>query len=92
MNLNKCERCGCFFASKNSVCPNCVSKDENDINQLKRFLNDADTSITVESLAYSTGVSLKNVNRLLKNKNLHNTLSNLGLNSEYSSNNIKITL
>lgn len=92
MNLNKCERCGCFFASKNSVCPNCESKDENDINQLKRFLNDADASITVESLAYSTGVSLKNVNRFLKDKDLYTTLTNLGLNSEDGSNNIKITL
>lgn len=82
MNLNKCERCGCFFASKSSVCPNCESKDENDINQLKNFLNEADTSVTVESLAFSTGVSLKNVNRFLKDKDLYTTLTNLGLDSQ----------
>lgn len=81
MNLNKCERCGCFFASKNSVCPKCEAKDENDIEQLKLFLNDADTSVSVESLAFSTGVSLKNVNRFLKNKDLYTTLTNLGLDS-----------
>ena len=49
MNLNKCERCGCFFATQNSVCPNCQSKDESDINQLKTFLSEADSSVTVES-------------------------------------------
>ncbi len=93
MNLNKCERCGCFFASKNSVCPNCESKDENDINQLKNFLNDSDSSVTVESLAFSTGVSLKNVNRFLKDKDLYTTLTNLGLDSRDSiNNNIKISL
>lgn len=93
MNLNKCERCGCFFASKSSVCPNCESKDENDINQLKNFLNEADTSVTVESLAFSTGISLKNVNRLLKDKDLYTTLTNLGLNSQDNINsNTKISL
>ena len=93
MNLNKCERCGCFFASKNSVCPNCESKDENDINQLKNFLNDSDSSVTVESLAFSTGVYLKNVNRFLKDKDLYTTLTNLGLDSRDSiNNNIKISL
>ena len=93
MNLNKCERCGCFFASKSSVCPNCESKDENDINQLKNFLNESDTSVTVESLVFSTGISLKNVNRLLKDKDLYTTLTNLGLNSQDNINsNTKISL
>ncbi len=93
MNLNKCERCGCFFASKSSVCPNCESKDENDINQLMNFLNESDTSVTVESLAFSTGISLKNVNRLLKDKDLYTTLTNLGLNSQDNINsNTKISL
>ena len=43
MNLNRCERCGSFFASKNSVCPNCQSKDEHEINHLKTFLSEADS-------------------------------------------------
>ena len=79
MNLNRCERCGSFFASKNSVCPNCQSKDEHEINYLKTFLSEADSSVTVESLAESTGVSLKNVNRYLQDKKLHATFSDLGL-------------
>ena len=84
MNLNKCERCGCFFATQNSVCPNCQSKDESNINQLKTFLSEADSSVTVESLAISTGISLKNVNRFLQNKDVYATLTNLGLSSETS--------
>ena len=93
MNLNKCERCGCFFASANSVCPNCKAKDENDINQLKKFLSESDTSVTVESLAFSTGVSLKNVNRFLNDKDLYIALTDLGLDSRKDlNNNIKISL
>ena len=82
MNLNRCERCGSFFASKNSVCPNCQSKDEHEIIHLNVFLSESDSSVTVESLAESTGVSLKNVNRFLQDKNVYTTLTNLGLNSE----------
>ncbi len=93
MNLNKCERCGCFFASANSVCPNCKSKDENDINQLKNFLSESDSAVTIESLAFSTGVSLKNVNRFLNDKDLYITLTSLGLDSKNDSNNtIKLSL
>ena len=88
MNLNKCNRCGCFFASATDVCPKCESKDENDINQLKNFLSESDGSaISVEDLSLSTGVSLKNVNRFLQNKDLFITLTNRGLNSENSLNN-----
>lgn len=88
MNLNKCERCGCFFASKNAVCPNCVSKDEHDISQLKNYLCEADSAVSIENLASGTGVSLKNVNRFLQNKDLYTTFTNLGLDSEININTI----
>ena len=81
MNLNKCERCGCFFISESSVCPQCQAKDEQDVSKLKNFMSDADEDISVEALSYSTGVSLKKVNRLLKNKELYTTLTGLGLSS-----------
>lgn len=81
MNLNKCERCGCFFMTKDCVCPSCKSKDANDINQLKNFLADSDCSVSIEDLSVETGVSLKNVNRFLNNKDLYITLTNLGLDS-----------
>lgn len=88
MNLNKCSRCGCFFVSATDVCPKCESKDKNDINHLTNFLNESDGSaISVEDLSLSTGVSLKNVNRFLQNKDIYQTFTNLGLNSESSFNN-----
>lgn len=79
MNLNRCERCGCFFASKNDVCPNCVFKDENDIAHLTTFLTENDKTVSVEDLSLQTGVSLKNVNRFLKDKKINSTFTDLGL-------------
>lgn len=79
MNLNRCERCGCFFASKTDVCPNCVSKDENDIAHLTTFLTENDKTVSVEDLSLQTGVSLKNVNRFLKDKKINSTFTDLGL-------------
>ncbi len=68
MIFNKCERCGCFFSSNDSVCPNCKQKDQIDANSLKTFLDNNDIPKNVESLAYLSGVSLKNVNRILQTK------------------------
>ena len=34
MELKKCVRCGCFFASANNVCSNCEAKDRQDIAKL----------------------------------------------------------
>ena len=68
MIFNKCERCGCFFSSNDSVCPNCKTKDKIDANSLKTFLDNNDIPKNVESLAYLSGVSIKNVNRILQEK------------------------
>lgn len=79
MNLNKCERCGCFFVSENAVCPNCQTKDNNEISQLKNFLVENDANISIEELSLSTGISVKNVNRFLKNDDVKTTFAGLGL-------------
>ena len=81
MNLNKCERCGCFFVTQNAVCPNCQSKDENEISQLKNFLTEYDSEISIEDLSYNTGISVKNVNRFLNNEEINALFSDLGLNT-----------
>lgn len=86
MNLNKCERCGCFFATKNAVCPNCQTKDSNDINCLKKFLSEQESHVSVENLSYGAGVSVKNINRYLQDKKLCATFSDLGLSFENSEN------
>ena len=79
MNLNKCERCGCFFTTKDCVCPNCLTKDQNEISTLKNFLIENDSSISIEALASSTGITEKNLNRFLQDTELKGTFSGLGL-------------
>lgn len=65
MNLNKCSRCGCFFVSDNSVCPNCQTKDQYEMSQLKNFLQENTSQIDVDNLSIFTGISVKNINRFL---------------------------
>lgn len=65
MNFNKCCRCGCFFVSNNSVCPNCEKKDQYEMNQLKNFLEENTNQINIDNLSISTGISVKNLNRFL---------------------------
>ena len=79
MNLNKCERCGCFFASDNCICPKCQSKDEHEISELKNFLEENDDNISIEKLSFSTGISINNVNRFLQNEKVSTAFSGLGL-------------
>ena len=66
MELNKCKRCGAFFVSSNSVCPNCEPKDTLELSKLKGFLAENDCPNSIETLAVDTGISVKNLNRFLK--------------------------
>lgn len=66
MELNKCKRCGAFFASNNNVCPNCEPKDMCDLSKLKGFLEENKCPNSIESLSYSTGISTKNISRLIE--------------------------
>ena len=79
MTLNKCERCGCFFQSASRVCPNCEAKDKNDKVSLKNYLIQNDEELNLEQLSYHTGVSMKNLNRLLEDKKLSTDLQELGV-------------
>lgn len=65
MQLNKCSRCGCFFMSDSDVCPNCKPKDIYDMNKLKSFLENYDPNSSIEEISYSTGISEKNLHRLI---------------------------
>ena len=38
MELKKCVRCGCFFATNGDVCCNCASKDKHDIYALNNYI------------------------------------------------------
>ena len=65
MELNRCKRCGAFFATSNNVCPNCQTKDMAEQALLKDFLTENNYSGSVENLAINTGISEKNINRFL---------------------------
>lgn len=79
MNLNKCERCGCFFVSSNCVCPSCQAKDDNEISKLKSFFHENEIPGSVEDLAISTGITMKNLNRFLENKDFLDITKKLGI-------------
>lgn len=70
MELNKCKRCGAFFVSQDSVCPNCKPKDLSDVYKLKSFLQENDLPSSMDVLSYETGISVKNLNRILESKDL----------------------
>lgn len=63
MQFNKCCRCGAFFISSGDVCPNCSTKDNFEMQKLKNFLDEADSSCSMESISSDTGISVKNLNR-----------------------------
>ena len=64
MELNKCVRCGSFYVSGNDVCPNCEEKDNNEIYNLKSFVEENPIT-TLENISFQTGISVNNLNRFL---------------------------
>ena len=65
MELNKCIRCGNFYVSKNSVCPSCAEKDNNEIYSFKTFV-DENPLTSLENISFQTGISINNLNRFIK--------------------------
>ncbi len=72
MQFNKCSRCGCFFMTNDSVCPNCKPKDIYDMNKLKSFLEEANSDASIEEISCNTGISAKNLHRLFCSDELAN--------------------
>lgn len=66
MNLNKCYRCGCFFASQEDVCPNCKPKDQNECANLSNYLEENGLPESLSALSSNTNISVRNLNRYLK--------------------------
>lgn len=91
MNFNKCERCGCFFATDNSTCPSCSTKDNIEMNTLKNYIinNSISEDITtnVSAISNDTGITVKNLNRFLDNKSFAS-----GIETIIKNNNTKINL
>lgn len=72
MELNKCQRCGNFFATKSDICPNCVNKETAEISTLKKFFSENSCDeYSLEDISSSTGISMKNLNRFASNEELN---------------------
>ncbi len=66
MNFNKCSRCGCFFLTKNQVCPSCEAKDQVEMNRLQNYIEEnVSENTNIETICSSTGISSKNLTRFL---------------------------
>ncbi len=65
MELNKCFRCGSFFATNNVVCPKCMAKDNLELSTLKNYLEQNGSSNSIDSISSATGITPKNLNRFL---------------------------
>ena len=69
MNFNKCSRCGGFFVSDGNTCPNCLQKDQKEMYRLENFIEEnPNTTLNLEDIALSTGISNKNLNRFFNDK------------------------
>ena len=79
MQFNKCSRCGAFFVNSNDVCPNCVPKDNFEMNKLKSFLENSNTANSIESISFDTGISMKNLNRYFSKDSFVDFKNNINL-------------
>ena len=67
MEFKKCERCGCFYASNDNVCYNCLTKDKYEMSKFKNYINENNLSEinSLNEISSQTGISNKNLNRFL---------------------------
>ena len=80
MELNKCSRCGCFYATQNNVCPKCEPKDINEMAKFRVILQDTNCPNSLEGISSTTGISVKNLNRFLAQKEFTKFQSKFGAN------------
>ena len=74
MELKKCNRCGCFYISENDVCSSCEPKDALEITKLNNYIAQNGTNYSLDEVAVSTGISVKNLNRFINNNGLNISL------------------
>lgn len=76
MNFNKCSRCGGFFIADGNTCPNCLQKDQMEMIRLENFIEEnPNTTFSVSDIAINTGISDKNLNRFLENKQFNDFIN-----------------
>lgn len=69
MEFKKCDRCGCFFASADSVCHNCLTKERFEMSKFKTYIEENNISNinSLNELSIGVGIPIKTLNRFLSN-------------------------
>ena len=65
MKINRCTRCGSFYTSAGDVCPNCISKDNQELSAFKTYLENNQNETSLNNVTLKTGISQSNLNRFL---------------------------
>ena len=81
MEFKRCERCGSFFMSNESVCHHCLTKEKFEISQFKNFIEENNISEinTINDLSIQTGIAAKNLNRFLGSEDFSDVASQFQL-------------
>ena len=81
MEFKKCDRCGCFFASNDNVCHNCLTKERFEMSKFKTFIeeNNICDINSLNQLSIETGLSGKTLNRFLSQDDFSNIASQINL-------------
>ena len=80
MNFNKCSRCGCFFMTNSTVCPNCQEKDALEMHRLENYMQENENdngSYNFDTIMSSTGISAKNLTRFLNQEQFSDFASHI---------------
>lgn len=81
MEFKKCDRCGCFFASNDNVCHNCLTKERFEMSKFKTYIeeNNICDINSLNELSIETGLSGKTLNRFLSQDDFLNIASQINL-------------
>ena len=81
MEFRKCDRCGCFFASNDNVCHNCLIKERFEMSKFKTYIEENNISDinSLNELSIGTGLSGKTLNRFLAQDDFSSLASQINL-------------
>lgn len=81
MEFRKCDRCGCFFASNDNVCHNCLTKERFEMSKFKTYIEENNISDinSLNELSIGTGLSGKTLNRFLSQDDFSSLASQINL-------------
>ena len=81
MEFRKCDRCGCFFASNDNVCHNCLTKERFEMSKFKTYIEENNISDinSLNELSIGTGLSEKTLNRFLAQDDFSDIASQINL-------------